>query len=43
MTVVAAVGFWAFLAVILAIVTTVGMGRQGWQEIRHELRRRKSK
>jgi hypothetical protein len=38
----ALVSFWTFLAFILVISTLVGMGRQGWHEIRHEIRRRKS-
>lgn len=35
--------FWGMLALLLASAVLVGMGRYGWAEIRHEIRRRKSK
>ncbi len=37
------VGFWGFLAFLLTASVVVGMGRQGWAELRHEMRKRRSK
>jgi hypothetical protein len=40
--VLAILGFWGFLTFVLIASIMVGLGRQGWYEIRHEIRRRKS-
>ena len=34
--------FWALLAFTFLATVVVGLGRHGWREVRHEMRKRKS-
>jgi len=40
--VVSAATFWALLLFLLAVAIILGVGRHGWREVRHEMRKRKS-